>query len=114
AKISEDEKKALHVDLVKSEAQLCGLEEKNKSLHNRVSFLQKECHGLIKSKKNLELKCVKLDKDHHESNELSNRLSQSNEKFDRMLSMGKTMDDKCGLVYTNEHTNTFSNIVFVK
>ncbi|CAK9176345.1 unnamed protein product, partial [Ilex paraguariensis] len=34
-KINEDEKKALHVDLVKSKAHIVGLEEEKKSLHDR-------------------------------------------------------------------------------
>ncbi|CAK9156387.1 unnamed protein product, partial [Ilex paraguariensis] len=39
-KISEDEKKRLHVDLVKSKARIVGLEEESKSLHDKVSFLE--------------------------------------------------------------------------
>ncbi|CAK9165961.1 unnamed protein product [Ilex paraguariensis] len=78
---SEEDRKALHVDLVKS-----------KALLDQVSFLKRECHEIVKSKKNLESNCAKLDKDLHESNELSKRIPQSNEKFHRMLSMGK----KCG------------------
>ena len=39
---------------------------------------------------------------------------QAMKKFDRMLSMGKSVGHKCGLGYTHEHTtNTFSQTMFV-
>ncbi|CAK9141060.1 unnamed protein product, partial [Ilex paraguariensis] len=41
-KTSEDKKKALHVNLVKSNAYICGLVEEMKSLHDKVSFLERK------------------------------------------------------------------------
>ncbi|CAK9164488.1 unnamed protein product [Ilex paraguariensis] len=66
-KTNEDEKKALHVDLVKSKAHIFGFEEDEKSLHDKVSFLEEEHNGLLESKKGLEFKLIKLDRDLHES-----------------------------------------------
>ncbi|CAK9136753.1 unnamed protein product, partial [Ilex paraguariensis] len=34
-KTSEDEKKVLHMDLVKSKTHICGLEEEKKSIHDK-------------------------------------------------------------------------------
>ncbi|CAK9180467.1 unnamed protein product [Ilex paraguariensis] len=74
-KTSEDEKKKLHVDLVKSKVDICGLEEENKkSLHDKVNFLESEHQGPLESKKGLEYKLIKLDRDLHKSQELLNRL----------------------------------------
>ncbi|CAK9149621.1 unnamed protein product, partial [Ilex paraguariensis] len=112
--LSEEETRAPQVHLVKSNAQICGLEDENKSLLDRVNFLEKECHELLKSKKNLESKYAKLDKDFQESNKPSKRLPQCDEKFDRMLSIGQSVGDKRGLGYTNEYTNISSKTVFVK
>ncbi|CAK9135534.1 unnamed protein product [Ilex paraguariensis] len=55
-KMSEDDKKAVHVDLVKSKAHICGLEEAKKSLKDKLNLLESDCHGLVKSKKSLEFK----------------------------------------------------------
>ncbi|CAK9142285.1 unnamed protein product [Ilex paraguariensis] len=69
---------------------------------------------LVKSKKNLESKCVKQDEDLRESTELYNGISQRNAKFERMLSMGKSVGDKRGLGYPNENTQTSCKTIFVK
>ncbi|CAK9142288.1 unnamed protein product [Ilex paraguariensis] len=81
---SEEGRRGHQVDLVKSKAKISSLEYENKSLADRM---------LVMSKKNLESKCVKQDKDFRESTEFSNRLSQCNAKFERMLSMGKSVGD---------------------
>ncbi|CAK9171882.1 unnamed protein product [Ilex paraguariensis] len=64
---SEKDRKALHVNLVKSNAHVCEVEEEKKSLQEKVSFLERECHGLVESKKCLESKLIKFDRDLHES-----------------------------------------------
>ncbi|CAK9155766.1 unnamed protein product, partial [Ilex paraguariensis] len=72
-KMSEDEKQALYIDLVKSKDHYYGLEEDIKSLKDKVSFLESECHGLVESKKSLEFKLIKLDRGFHESQEFSEK-----------------------------------------
>ncbi|CAK9185981.1 unnamed protein product, partial [Ilex paraguariensis] len=113
-KASEDEKKVIHVDLVKSKAHIVRHEEE-KSLHKKVSFLEREHKGIIESKKGLEFKLIKLDRDLHESQDLSKRIFQSMEKLYKIFGIGKSMGDKKGLGYTNENTTpTISKTIFVK
>ncbi|CAK9162482.1 unnamed protein product, partial [Ilex paraguariensis] len=95
-KKSEDEKKALHVDLVKSKAHIVGLKEEKQSLYEKVSYLDREYNGLLESKKSLEFKLIKLSRDLHESQELLKRLSQSTVKLDKLLVIGKSVGDKSG------------------
>ncbi|CAK9156279.1 unnamed protein product [Ilex paraguariensis] len=97
-----------------SKAQICGIEAENKSLLDQVRFLERQCYELVEPKNNLDSKCAKLDKNLCESIELSNRLPQSNEKFDRMLSMSKSVGDKHGICYTNGYTHTSFKTVFRK
>ena len=111
-KTSEDEKKALHIDLVKSKAHIVKLEEEKKFLHDNVSFLEREYKGLLESKKSLKFKLIKLDGDLHKLQELSKRLFQRVEKLDKMSVIRKSVDDKGGLGYIN--TLTISKTVFVK
>ncbi|CAK9141547.1 unnamed protein product, partial [Ilex paraguariensis] len=61
-KSSEDDKKALHVDLVNFKAHIYGLDEE-KSLQEKVRFLESEHRGLEESKKCLEYKLIKLDRE---------------------------------------------------
>ncbi|CAK9145356.1 unnamed protein product [Ilex paraguariensis] len=113
--MSEDENKGLHVDLVKSMAQIVGIEEEKKSLHDKVSFLEGEYKGILEFKKGLEFKIIKVDRVLNESQELLKRHSQNTEKLDKMLAIGKSVGDKRGLGFTNEHnTFTSSKIVFGK
>ncbi|CAK9141252.1 unnamed protein product [Ilex paraguariensis] len=65
----------------KTRALHSSLEDENKSLPDRMSFLERDYNELVNSKENLESKCGKLDIGLRESNELSNRLLKCNEKF---------------------------------
>ncbi|CAK9142275.1 unnamed protein product, partial [Ilex paraguariensis] len=112
---SEEETRGLQEDSFKSKGQIRSLEDENKFLPDRMRFLLlREWQELVKSKKNLESKWVKFDKDLRESSELSNRHSQPSETFGRMFSMVICLGDNCGLGNTNERTHTSSMAVFVK
>ncbi|CAK9174805.1 unnamed protein product, partial [Ilex paraguariensis] len=44
---SKEDRKALHLDLVKPKTQICGLEEDKKSFLDRVSFFEREDYELV-------------------------------------------------------------------
>ncbi|CAK9135542.1 unnamed protein product [Ilex paraguariensis] len=114
-KTSEDDKKTIHIDLIKSKDYICGLEEEKKPLQDKVSFLESEFNGFVETKKSLELKLIKLNRDLHESQELCKRLFLSTKKLNKMLFIGKSVGDKRGLGYTNENiTFSPSKTMFVK
>ncbi|CAK9142279.1 unnamed protein product [Ilex paraguariensis] len=98
----------------KSNALIRSLEDEDKCLPDGMHFLWREGQELVKSKKNLESKCVRLDKDLCEWNDLSNRHPQPNETFDRMFSVGLRVGDNRELGNTNERTHTSSKAMFVK
>ena len=73
--MSEVEKKALVMDLDKCKAHIVGLEEEKNSFQDKVSLFVREHNGLLESNKGLDFKLIKLDRDLHESQELSKKLS---------------------------------------
>lgn len=86
-KIVEKEKNALKLEVSESTALVAQLKKDRTSPLEKVHVLEKEVHTQVENKKSLE---DKIEKDLIKSNDALQKMSDSSEKLDKMLSVGKS------------------------